>query len=62
MSVAFSNDGAQSGEEAKRLEGHNEWVRSVAFSSDGAQIVSGSDDNTVGVGCVGTPTPGHVTM
>ncbi|KAM3089323.1 hypothetical protein ACMFMG_000927 [Clarireedia jacksonii] len=29
------------------LEGHTEWVNSVAFSPDGKQIVSGSDDRTV---------------
>ena len=29
------------------LEGHTDWVSSVAFSPDGKQIVSGSDDRTV---------------
>jgi WD40 repeat protein len=29
------------------LEGHTEWVNSVAFSPDGKQVVSGSDDTTV---------------
>ncbi|KAH8591892.1 quinon protein alcohol dehydrogenase-like superfamily [Bisporella sp. PMI_857] len=29
------------------LEGHSDWVTSVAFSSDGKQVVSGSDDKTV---------------
>ncbi|KAL2040688.1 hypothetical protein N7G274_006667 [Stereocaulon virgatum] len=29
------------------LEGHSEWVRSVAFSPDGKQVVSGSGDGTV---------------
>jgi WD40 repeat protein len=29
------------------LEGHTDWVRSVAFSPDGLRIVSGSDDRTV---------------
>jgi len=31
------------------LEGHTDWVRSVAFSNDGRQIVSGSDDKSVRV-------------
>jgi WD40 repeat protein len=29
------------------LEGHSDWVSSVAFSPDGKQVVSGSRDNTV---------------
>jgi WD40 repeat protein len=29
------------------LEGHSDWVNSVAFSLDGKQIVSGSYDETV---------------
>nr|MDT0666451.1 hypothetical protein [Micromonospora sp. DSM 115978] len=29
------------------LEGHENYVRSVAFSPDGARLVSGSDDGTV---------------
>jgi len=29
------------------LEGHTDWVNSVAFSPDGKQIVSGSNDRTV---------------
>ncbi|KAK1837497.1 hypothetical protein CCHR01_19881, partial [Colletotrichum chrysophilum] len=29
------------------LEGHSDWVRSVAFSPDGRQLASGSSDNTV---------------
>ena len=29
------------------LEGHTDWVNSVAFSPDGKCIVSGSDDNTI---------------
>ena len=29
------------------LEGHTDWVRSVAFSHDGRRLASGSDDDTV---------------
>jgi len=29
------------------LEGHSDWVRSMAFSTDGKQVVSRSDDKTV---------------
>jgi WD40 repeat protein len=29
------------------LEGHSDWVTSVAFSQDGKRVVSGSDDKTV---------------
>ncbi|KAK0715232.1 beta transducin-like protein HET-D2Y, partial [Lasiosphaeris hirsuta] len=29
------------------LEGHSDWVRSVAFSPDGQRLASGSDDRTV---------------
>ena len=31
------------------LQGHADWVRSVAISSDSRTIVSGSDDKTVRV-------------
>ncbi len=31
------------------LEGHNDWVRSVAYSANGKYIVSGSDDRTIRV-------------
>ena len=31
----------------KVLEGHTDFVRSVAVSADGSKIVSGSDDETV---------------
>jgi WD40 repeat protein len=34
-------------EEPEMLNGHSDWVNSVAFSPDGTQIISGSDDNTV---------------
>ncbi|EDO03054.1 hypothetical protein SS1G_05532 [Sclerotinia sclerotiorum 1980 UF-70] len=29
------------------LEGHSNWVRSVAFSPDGTKVASGSDDRTI---------------
>ncbi|MFM9104862.1 MAG: WD40 repeat domain-containing protein, partial [Cyanobium sp.] len=35
--------------ETDRLQGHTNWVFSVAFSPDGRRIVSGSFDNTVRV-------------
>ena len=31
------------------LQGHTDWVKSVAFSPDGRHIVSGSDDSTIRV-------------
>ena len=36
-----------SGQEKSKLEGHTDWVKSVAISLDGKTIVSGSDDKTV---------------
>jgi len=36
-----------SGQEKSKLEGHTDWVKSVAISPDGTTIVSGSDDKTV---------------
>ncbi|THU96629.1 hypothetical protein K435DRAFT_664054, partial [Dendrothele bispora CBS 962.96] len=36
--------GAQIGDP---LQGHENWVTSVAFSADGTRIVSGSRDNTI---------------
>src|SRR5271155_3924908 len=36
------------------LEGHSEWVRSVAFSPDGSKVTSGSDDRRVRVWNVAT--------
>ena len=35
------------GKETSKLEGHSDYVRSVAISPDGKTIVSGSDDKTV---------------
>ena len=37
------------GEVVNILTGHSDYVRSVSFSPDGSRIVSGSDDETVGV-------------
>ncbi len=35
------------GKEMRKLEGHIDYVRSVAISPDGKTIVSGSDDKTI---------------
>lgn len=35
------------GELVRSLEGHEDWVRSVAFSPDGSRLVTGAEDNTV---------------
>ena len=40
---------ATSGRRLVTLEGHNNWVESVAFSPNGCLIVTGSDDNTARV-------------
>jgi eukaryotic-like serine/threonine-protein kinase len=37
------------GRELLRLNGHSEWVLSVAFSMDGQRIVTGGDDSTARV-------------
>jgi WD40 repeat protein len=34
-------------EEVARLEGHSEYINSVAFSPDGKYLASGSNDKTV---------------
>ena len=38
---------ASTGAELNVLQGHTDWVHSVAFSMDGMRIVSGSEDKTV---------------
>ncbi|MCJ1329364.1 hypothetical protein MMC10_006043, partial [Thelotrema lepadinum] len=40
---------AATGSLLQTLEGHSDWVNSVAFSHDGQRIVSGSGDKTVKV-------------
>ena len=37
----------ETGKEKAKLEGHTNWVKSVAISSDGKTIVSGSVDKTI---------------
>ena len=37
----------ETGKEKATLEGHSDWVKSVAISADGKTIVSGSDDKTI---------------
>ncbi|THU84858.1 WD40 repeat-like protein, partial [Dendrothele bispora CBS 962.96] len=64
VSVAFSTNGrialgsvegpitvweSSSGQKPKTIEGHKDYVTSVAFSSDGTLIVSGADDGTIGI-------------
>jgi len=47
------------------LEGHSDYVTSVAFSPDGSRIVSGSEDNTIRLwdaetgDPIGNPLEGH---
>ncbi|TFK66571.1 WD40 repeat-like protein, partial [Pluteus cervinus] len=47
------------------LQGHSNWVRSVAYSPDGRYVVSGSNDNTIRIWDastgqqVGQPLQGH---
>ena len=38
---------AASGQRMRTLEGHTEFVNSVAFSPDGSKLASGSSDGTV---------------
>ncbi|MBO5838211.1 MAG: hypothetical protein J6R06_00850, partial [Bacteroidales bacterium] len=38
---------ANTGQCLKTLEGHSDWVRSVAYSPDGTKIISGSYDKTI---------------
>ena len=35
------------GKEIQKLEGHQDYIMSVAFSPDGQFIASGSDDKTI---------------
>lgn len=36
-----------SGQLVRTMEGHTNWVRAVTFSPDGAQLISGSSDETI---------------
>jgi WD40 repeat protein len=39
--------GLSQGQPVRTLEGHTDWVRSVAFSPDGKLLASGSWDGTI---------------
>ena len=47
------------GEEVARLEGHTNYVFSLAFSPDGATLVSGSGDGTVRIWDTQPPARRH---
>lgn len=38
---------ANSGKEIRRLEGHSDFVLSLAFTEDGTRLLSGGEDNTI---------------
>ncbi|MEO1528801.1 MAG: protein kinase, partial [Planctomycetota bacterium] len=46
---AATDSGPEVRQSIASLEGHSDWVRSVAVSHDGRRVVSGSDDDTVKV-------------